>query len=545
MPSQKLQEHRVSWRKGDLIGTGANGRVYLGLEEDTGAIIAVKEVMFTKNAYDLEERAQMQEEIELLRSLQHPNIVTYLGTDVCDNNHTLYIFTEWVPGGSIQALVNKFGRLSEAIVRKYLAQLLVGLGYLHDQQVIHRDIKAANILVDDRGTIKLADFGSSKRIGSMELMSNHNHSLRGTPYFMAPEVIMQTGHGYKADIWSVGCTILQMVTGQPPWKSLKLGSPAALMFHIANAEAPPPLPPVLSSDLETLLLATFSRDTRKRPTASELLRHPFVEAYSVATEAIAAGTQSLLERSTASQKNVQCNSTSHVSNVEEAADRTLACQATGLLCDDSESTRGFQLESFRMPNDETSNLSRLEICRPITSDSKIPEPVICLEDEALVTMFISKEAAAQFAGADKQFPGRPPSARPRGVPPRTSGPEEETLCEGNRDKVSRRIGAKSPLLMAQLPPRKLKHSFQEQKTSIPGRNVERQLTASSCYPAAGNTSAPEREHEDRPIITKAARRERDETLKSLKRRAAQDREKELKNEQFQRELKSYQLQLHD
>lgn len=96
------QGERIKWRKGDLIGSGANGRVYLGLEEDTGAIIAVKEIVFSDISPNREELEQMQEEIELLRTLRHPNIVAYLGTDVDDENRTLYIFTEWVPGGSIQ-----------------------------------------------------------------------------------------------------------------------------------------------------------------------------------------------------------------------------------------------------------------------------------------------------------------------------------------------------------------------------------------------------------------------------------------------------------
>lgn len=328
-----------SWRKGDLIGTGANGRVYLGLEEETGAIIAVKEIIFSHNVQQMEELAQMQEEIELLRSLKHPNVVTYLGTDVSNDSQVLYIFTEWVPGGSIQALITKFGRLSEAIVRKYVAQLLVGLQYLHGQHVIHRDIKAANILVDDRGTIKLADFGSSKRIDSAATMEYDNISLRGTPYFMAPEIIMQTGHGRKADIWSVGCTILQMVTGQPPWKNLQLRTPAALMFHIANVRAPPSMPSTLSRDLHHLLLATFSRDARRRPTASELLWHPFVVANSAAADANASASRGYRGKLEANRELVkpllpgepETNTVQQISAIEEAADQTLARQATGLL----------------------------------------------------------------------------------------------------------------------------------------------------------------------------------------------------------------------
>ena len=206
-----------------MIGAGSYGRVFMGLNMDTGGLIAIKELVFSPD--NVNEVAAMQQEINLMRSLDHPNIVKYLGTEMGDTNNMLYIFTEWVPGGSLQSLLKKFGKFDEAVTRKYTFQILQGLQFLHLNRVVHRDIKGANILIDDKGTVKLADFGASKQLsGTMATMQEDNMSLRGTPYFMAPEVITQTGHGRKADVWSVGCTVLQMCTGLPPWKTMKFGS---------------------------------------------------------------------------------------------------------------------------------------------------------------------------------------------------------------------------------------------------------------------------------------------------------------------------------
>ncbi|CAI5477445.1 unnamed protein product [Closterium sp. Yama58-4] len=93
---------------------------------------------------------------------------------------------------------------------------MTGLSYLHYNHIMHRDIKGANILVDNRGCIKLADFGASRKLADLATMSGHK-SMKGTPYWMAPEVIKQTGHGRPADIWSVACTVIEMATGKPPW----------------------------------------------------------------------------------------------------------------------------------------------------------------------------------------------------------------------------------------------------------------------------------------------------------------------------------------
>ncbi|CAA6670058.1 unnamed protein product [Spirodela intermedia] len=196
----------IRWRKGELIGCGAFGHVYMGMNLDSGELLAVKQVMIgTSSAF--KEKAQdnireLEEEVKLLKKLSHPNIVRYLGT--AREEDTLNILLEFVPGGSISSLLGKFGSFPEA---------------------------GANILVDNKGCIKLADFGASKRVAKLATL-NAAKSMKGTPYWMAPEVIVQTGHSFSADIWSVGCTVIEMATGKPPWSQQY--QEVAVLYHIGT-----------------------------------------------------------------------------------------------------------------------------------------------------------------------------------------------------------------------------------------------------------------------------------------------------------------------
>jgi mitogen-activated protein kinase kinase kinase 3 len=148
----------------------------------------------------------------LLSQLSHPNIVQYYGSDL--SNETLSVYLEYVSGGSIHKLLQEYGPFGEAVLRSYTAQILSGLAYLHGRNTVHRDIKGANILVDPNGDIKLADFGMAKHISAYTSI----RSFKGSPYWMAPEVIMNSnGYSLSVDIWSLGCTILEMATAKPPW----------------------------------------------------------------------------------------------------------------------------------------------------------------------------------------------------------------------------------------------------------------------------------------------------------------------------------------
>ncbi|KAF8388041.1 hypothetical protein HHK36_026707 [Tetracentron sinense] len=247
----------IRWRKGELIGCGAFGRVYMGMNLDSGELLAVKQAHIR----------ELEEEVKLLKNLSRPNIVRYLGTT--REEGTLNILLEFVPGGSISALLGKFGSFPEAVIRMYTKQLLLGLEYLHKNLIMHRDIKGAN----NKGCIKLADFGALKQVVELATISGAK-SVKGTPYWMAPEVILQTGHSFSADIWSVGCTVIEMATGKPPWSQQY--QEVAALFHIGMTKSYPPIPEHLSVEAKDFLLKCLQKEPNLRPAASELLQHPFV-----------------------------------------------------------------------------------------------------------------------------------------------------------------------------------------------------------------------------------------------------------------------------
>ncbi|GKV08987.1 hypothetical protein SLEP1_g20553 [Rubroshorea leprosula] len=265
----------IRWRKGELIGCGAFGRVYMGMDLDSGELLAVKQVLIAAKGAS-KEKAQanvkeLEEEVKLLQKLSHPKIVRYLGT--VREDETLNILLEFVPGGSISSLLGNFGPFPESVIRTYTKQLLVGLEYLHNNGIIHRDIKGANILVDNQGCIKLADFGASKQVAELATISGAK-SIKGTPYWMAPEVILQTGHTFSADMWSVGCTVIEMATGKPPWSQQY--QEVAALFYIGTTKSHPPIPEHLSVEAKDFLLKCLQKEPNLRPVAAELLKHPFV-----------------------------------------------------------------------------------------------------------------------------------------------------------------------------------------------------------------------------------------------------------------------------
>ncbi|TYZ64318.1 hypothetical protein PybrP1_007535 [[Pythium] brassicae (nom. inval.)] len=262
------------WRKGDSIGSGSYGTVYLARDERTGGLMAVKEILIEdENDADI---SSATKEVDLLRSLRDDHVVRYIGSYVDLEAKKLFIFTEWVPGGNLEQNRKRFG-CNESIVRRFTHQILLGVAYLHSKNIVHHDIKPSNILVDQHGVVKLADFGASRLISSST--SVNNESMRGTPNYMAPEAIKQSSRSRKSDIWSVGCSVLRLLTGLPFWGDKKFDSQISLLYYVAHLETLPPLPGELSDDARSFITACLEIDPVLRPSALELLQHPFVQAF--------------------------------------------------------------------------------------------------------------------------------------------------------------------------------------------------------------------------------------------------------------------------
>ncbi|CAJ0539035.1 Ff.00g068500.m01.CDS01 [Fusarium sp. VM40] len=265
--SSALQDPGLKdYRLGECLGKGAFGSVYKAFNWGNGEAVAVKQIKLA----DLpkSELRMIESEIDLLKNLHHDNIVKYIG--FVKSVDALNIILEYCENGSLHSICKAYGKFPENLVGVYMTQVLHGLHYLHDQGVIHRDIKGANILTTKDGTVKLADFGVST--STLAGGQDKEAQVVGTPYWMAPEIIQLSGASSASDIWSVGCTVIELLQGKPPYHNLA-AMPA--LFAIVNDDHPP-LPEGISAAARDFLMQCFQKDPNLRVTARKLLRHAWI-----------------------------------------------------------------------------------------------------------------------------------------------------------------------------------------------------------------------------------------------------------------------------
>ncbi|XP_044916772.1 mitogen-activated protein kinase kinase kinase 1 isoform X2 [Felis catus] len=266
----------TEWLKGQQIGLGAFSSCYQAQDVGTGTLMAVKQVTYVRNTSSEQEEVveALREEIRMMSHLNHPNIIRMLGATCEKSNYNLFI--EWMAGGSVAHLLSKYGAFKESVVINYTEQLLRGLSYLHENQIIHRDVKGANLLIDSTGQrLRIADFGAAARLASKGTGAGEfQGQLLGTIAFMAPEVLRGQQYGRSCDVWSVGCAIIEMACAKPPWNAEKHSNHLALIFKIASATTAPSIPSHLSPGLRDVALRCLELQPQDRPPSRELLKHP-------------------------------------------------------------------------------------------------------------------------------------------------------------------------------------------------------------------------------------------------------------------------------
>ncbi|XP_077468878.1 mitogen-activated protein kinase kinase kinase 4 isoform X1 [Stigmatopora argus] len=267
-----LRKVTFKWQRGNKIGEGQYGKVYTCINVDTGELMAMKEIRFQPN--DHKTIKETADELKLFEGIKHPNLVRYFGVEL--HREEMYIFMEYCDEGTLEE-VSRLG-LQEHVIRLYSKQITTAINVLHEHGIVHRDIKGANIFLTSSGLIKLGDFGCSVKLrNNTHTMPGEVNSTLGTAAYMAPEVITRAkgeGHGRAADVWSLGCVLIEMVTGKRPWHEYEHNF--QIMYKVGMGHKPP-IPEKLSTEGKDFLGHCLESEPKQRWTASMLLDHPFVK----------------------------------------------------------------------------------------------------------------------------------------------------------------------------------------------------------------------------------------------------------------------------
>ncbi|KAK1699084.1 hypothetical protein QYE76_015781 [Lolium multiflorum] len=258
---EKKMDVSKQWTRLRTLGRGASGaEVFLAADDASGELFAVKSVCASG-------AAALRREQAVMSALCSPRVVSCIGGRG-GRDGSYQIFLEFAPGGSIAEEIARTGGLDEHTVRSYAADVARGLAYLHGQSMVHGDVKARNVVIGADGRAKLADFGCAKKAGCGRIIG-------GTPAFMAPEVARGEEQGPAADVWALGCTVIEMASGRAPWSGMN-GDALVAMHRIGYTDAVPEVPQWLSAEAKDFLGGCLARQASDRCTAAQLLEHPFL-----------------------------------------------------------------------------------------------------------------------------------------------------------------------------------------------------------------------------------------------------------------------------